>query len=89
MKFSQKEKEKLQAKIIERVVELKCPMCKGDNFIMAAGYFNNTLQSNLHITSLGGSSIPTIPIICENCGFTSQHALGILDNLNDLEDEKH
>ncbi len=82
MKFSQEQKVKLEEKIIERVGELKCPMCQTKNFIMVEGYFNNTIQIELHITALGGSSIPTIPIICMNCGFTSQHAIGILENLN-------
>jgi hypothetical protein len=60
---------------------LKCPMCTNQNFSIADGYFNNTLQENLSSIALGGTSIPTIGIVCTNCGFLSQHALGIINAL--------
>jgi hypothetical protein len=66
---------------------LKCPMCANANFTIADGYFNNTLQENLSSISLGGTSIPTIGIVCTNCGFLSQHALGIINALPDKDNE--
>ena len=60
---------------------LKCPMCTNTNFTIADGYFNNTLQENLSSIALGGTSIPTIGIVCTNCGFLSQHALGTINAL--------
>jgi len=64
-----------------RIPDLTCPMCKSKNFILADGYFNNTIQDNFQGLSIGGPSIPTIPIVCGQCGFVSQHALGVLGKL--------
>lgn len=77
-KLSQEEKEKIIKTLRERGVKSVCPMCGNNNFILADAYFNNTLQSNWETISLGGPSIPTIPIVCSKCGFISQHALGVL-----------
>ena len=56
----------------------RCPMCGNPHFTIADSYFNHTLQNDLKSVNLGGQSVPTIAIICTNCGFLSQHALGIL-----------
>ena len=58
---------------------LKCPMCGGNRFHLAQGYFINSVQREMNSFQLGGESIPTIAVICGNCGFMSQHAIGIID----------
>jgi hypothetical protein len=58
--------------------ETKCPMCGNTHFAISDSYFQNVLQDDINTTTLGGPSVPTIAIICTNCGFVSQHALGIL-----------
>jgi hypothetical protein len=75
------EKKKITEKLNERIKGLTCPMCKNHKFIIADGYFNNGLQTDFSSLSIGGPSIPTISIICDNCGFVSQHALGVLNLL--------
>ena len=55
-----------------------CPMCGHAHFTIADAYLSNTLQVNLESVTLGGPSIPSLAIICTNCGFISQHSLGIL-----------
>ncbi len=55
-----------------------CPMCGNATFSLADAYLVNTLQPDLATFSLGGTSIPAIAIICNNCGYISQHALGVL-----------
>ncbi len=59
-------------------VKSVCPMCGNKHFVLADGYFNNSLQTDFKSFSLGGAGIPTVPIVCSNCGFISQHALGVL-----------
>lgn len=76
--ISKKKKEEIAKILDEKLKGIKCPMCHKDSFIIADGYFNNVLQDNLDGLVLGGSTIPTISIICSNCGFVSQHALGAL-----------
>jgi hypothetical protein len=58
-----------------------CPMCGHKHFTIADAYTVNTLQSDFNALNLGGPSIPAIAILCTNCGFISQHALGALGQL--------
>ena len=55
-----------------------CPMCGHTHFTIADAYLSNTLQADFNSVTLGGPSIPSLAIICTNCGFISQHSLGIL-----------
>jgi hypothetical protein len=57
-------------------------MCGHNKFILTDGYFNHSVQANTNNISIGGPSVPTIAIICSNCGFVSQHAIGLLGLLN-------
>jgi hypothetical protein len=72
-------------RLTERGVKTTCPMCGNRNFILADGYFNNIMQTDFQNFVLGGPSIPTIATACSNCGFISQHALGVLGLLNNLD----
>ncbi|MFH1872792.1 MAG: hypothetical protein ABIK82_16425 [Pseudomonadota bacterium] len=56
----------------------KCPMCGNPHLALSEAYFNQTLQTDLGVMNLGGPSIPTIGVICTNCGFVSHHAIGVL-----------
>lgn len=78
--LSEDEKRRIAEALGKKVPHLKCPMCNHNKFSLAEGYFNNFIQDLKNI-SLGGPSIPTAVIICENCGFVSQHALGALQLL--------
>lgn len=75
--ISEEEKKRIAEALGRKVPHLKCPMCSHQRFSLAEGYFNNFIQDLKNI-SLGGPGIPTAVIICENCGFVSQHALGVL-----------
>ena len=79
--LSEDKKKELIADIKGRIQNLTCPMCQHKNFIIADGYFNNVMQDNFQNINLGGPGIPTIGIVCTNCGFISQHALGVLGKL--------
>ena len=83
------EKERIKTAIVKKIAHLNCPMCKSSSFTMSDGYFLNTLQEELKGVTLGGQAIPTISLICNTCGFVSQHALGVLGLLpkNDIENE--
>ena len=69
---------------------IKCPMCGNNHFIIGDGYFNSFMQDDFRNLNIGGPSIPSIPIICDRCGFISSHALGVLGLLpkNDNEGKK-
>ena len=58
--------------------KIACPMCGHAQFTIADAYVRNDLQSDIKNVTLGGPSIPAVAIICNNCGFISQHAIGVL-----------
>lgn len=73
----------------ERGANRPCPRCNNNNFTLLEGYFNQSIQPTINAgIMLGGPSIPSIVVICNNCGYISQHALGIL-GLLPKEDTKH
>lgn len=55
-----------------------CPMCCNENFLMIDACLVNVLQSDVKNVTLTGDYIPTLAIVCDNCGFLSQHAVGAL-----------
>ena len=57
---------------------MPCPRCASTEFSVADGYLNQTIQGELSGVVIGGPSIPSALIVCTNCGFMSQHALGAL-----------
>lgn len=76
--LTNEQKEKIKEELLKKVPVLTCPMCQHKGFAMVEGYFLNTIQVDLTSVNLGGQAIPTIGIICNNCGFVSQHAIGRL-----------
>ncbi len=78
--FSKEKKEHIIKLLTERFQKrpLFCPMCGHPHFTIADAYLRNDLQADLTSVNLGGPSIPTVAVICNNCGFISQHAIGVL-----------
>ena len=90
--ITQKQKELIVNKLTQKLIEkgIRCPMCGKDHFFIADGYFYNDLQDNLNGFTIGGSmALPTIPIVCANCGFVSQHALGVLGVSPESQNDNH
>ena len=77
--------EALMAKIKGRYV---CPICHNSSFTIVDGYLTQSIQEDYHGIVLGnGPMLPSIAVVCNNCGFTSMHNLGVLGLLN--ENENH
>ncbi len=65
----------------ERGVNSACPRCGRKDFaVVVEGYLENfLLPPDLRGTAVAQSSnIPSVALLCKNCGFISQHALGVL-----------
>ena len=77
--LSDPDKKRLLDTLKERGVQANCPMCSNKNFVLMDGYFSNPLQGNPNAGFVvGAPTIPTIAVVCTNCGFMSHHALGAL-----------
>lgn len=78
MEMTQEQKQEIINKLNEKGVNLPCPRCGNKAFNLLDGYFNQSIQDNLHTTIIGGKTVPSIITACTNCGYLSQHALGAL-----------
>jgi predicted RNA-binding Zn-ribbon protein involved in translation (DUF1610 family) len=79
--ISEETAKQIQAILEERGVKSACPRCGSKEFaVIVEGYLANLLQpSNLKgVTSVQGPNVPSVALVCKNCGFISQHALGVL-----------
>jgi thymidine kinase len=66
-------------KIIDKLNELKavkpCPRCGNQSFTVLDGILNHPIQKNINNVNIGGPSLPSIVVVCNKCGFISQHAI--------------
>ncbi len=58
---------------------MHCPLCSNNNWSVQTGYMFASLQTEISSgITLGVPGLPTVPIVCNNCGFVAQIALGSL-----------
>ena len=77
--WTDSQKKDIVERLQQKGVRGACPMCNKPNFTLLEGYFHNSPQAFAGVgLVLGGPTIPTIAIVCTNCGFLSHHAAGAL-----------
>ncbi len=82
--IEEKKKQEIAKRLNERVQNFSCPMCHKGQFTIVDGYVLETLQNDYKNLIIGGGQlIPSVIIVCNNCGYLSQHSLGVLGLLND------
>lgn len=55
---------------------LLCPICHKPQLAIMPGIFLNLVhEGNLDPLQIGPNGIPAVPLVCQNCGFISQHSL--------------
>ena len=86
-KISLEEANNIMAVLKKRGVILPCPRCGNTNVQLIDGYFNQPVSSAIGKIELGGPIVPSIITACVNCGFLSQHALGIIGLLPAKKEE--
>ncbi len=82
MLLTEEQKKKIIDTLSTKKAVNACPRCGKTAFTLVDGIFNQTVQSNIKSISLGGISIPTVIVSCDNCGFLSQHSIGVLGLLD-------
>lgn len=78
--MEQKRLNELVDALTNKGVNLPCPRCSHAKFSVV-GESLIPIQEDPNAFSIGGPSIPTIIIACDNCGYISQHAsapLGVM-----------
>lgn len=87
--LSEELKEKITEVLKNRNAFSPCPRCGKTEFIFADGLFTNILQNNLNAPRLYGRALPSAIIVCKNCGFISEHAIGVLGLLDQAKAVKN
>jgi ribosomal protein S27AE len=73
------EKTKIVKALEDRKAALPCPRCGSRSFTLVDGYFNQSIQPAVGGgLVIGGPAIPSVVVVCTQCGFMAQHALGVL-----------
>ena len=87
-KTKNKIKSNLEKKIKARGKNLACPICGNNGFILADGFVNETLQDGVGTGLIvGGPSIPTAVVICNNCGHVMKFSAGVLELIPKAKEE--
>lgn len=86
--ISDKERQDIIKVLTERIGGFSCPICHKGHFSLVDGFSSHALTDDYHIINLDGKIIPFVMLVCDNCGFVSQHALGSLGILPKQEEIK-
>lgn len=87
MLTNDKKKEIVQA-LASRVDKMECPICHQGSFTLIDGYITDSVQNEFSNQVIGSkTTLPSVALVCNNCGFISQHSLGILGLLSSIEND--
>ncbi len=77
MALTERQKQTVLGALKERI-RGGCPMCLQANWTIHNEVVSTMTASLGGDTTIGGGFVPMIQIICNNCGFVSHHAVGLL-----------
>jgi transcription elongation factor Elf1 len=84
--FKEKQSEIVQSLNAKLPGGLKCPVCEAKQFSLVDGYFAHDIQPNLENRRMGGINVPTVPVVCSNCGYIMEFAAARLIDLPKKDD---
>lgn len=81
------EKEQIINALTKKVPDMQCPICGNKHFIIADGYSVDVMHGDLEKHYLEGVTLPSISVVCSNCGHIEKFSLGVLGLLNNSKEE--
>lgn len=72
------DKRKILGKLVERMGHYQCPICHGESFTIVDGFLASSLHNTMHAIQTNDSFLPSVALVCSNCGFTSLHNAKVL-----------
>ena len=86
MQFTKEEREQIRNAIEEKAPKFnRCPLCLNQNWDLQDGFAFPTLQDRTGGQEIGGPGLPSVVIVCDNCGnthFLNAMVLGLKDLVN-------
>lgn len=83
--MSEEEKMKIAKALSQKLGNIVCPICHQSRYTLLDGYFASTVQKGYKGLELGGRVLPSVMLVCNNCGHLDNFSLGVL-GLMDAED---
>lgn len=86
--LTEEKKSQIIAKISGKAPKAKCPMCQQQSFTLVDGYITHNIQNDYKSIVVGsGKILPLATIVCNNCGYIAQFALGGLGLMEESQEE--
>lgn len=62
----------------KRIGNIVCPICHQSKYTLLDGYFVDVIQDKYQSIQLGGRILPSVMLVCNNCGHLESFSLGVL-----------
>ena len=80
------ERKRLIVKVLsQRVSSIVCPICHQSKYSFVDGYTIDPVQDDYKAVQLGGKIIPSVMLVCNNCGHIDRFSLGVLGLMDNEE----
>ena len=81
-------KEEIIQSLNTKVDSFSCPFCGQKEFTLVDGYLLDIVHNDFNSPQLLGKTLPSVSLVCNNCGFIAKFALGALGLMNNEPDIK-
>lgn len=76
--MNEERKKQIISALNQRVSSFVCPICHQARYTFVEGYTVDTVQEDFKDVQLGGRIIPSVVLVCGNCGHIDRFSLGLL-----------
>lgn len=76
--MTEEKKRQIVKALSQRVNSIVCPICHQSKYSFVDGYTIDPVQDDYKAVQLGGKFIPSVMLVCNNCGHIDRFSLGVL-----------
>ena len=76
--MTEEKKKKIANALATRIEKLFCPICHHQKYTLLDGYFIDSIQEDYREMRLDSKRLPSIILVCNNCGHLDSFSLGVL-----------
>lgn len=84
--MTEEKKKQIVKALSQRVNIIVCPICHQSKYSFVDGYTIDPVQDDYKAVQFGGKIIPSVMLVCNNCGHIDRFSLGVL-GLMDKEEQ--
>lgn len=76
--MNEERKKQIINTLSQRVSGFVCPICRQAKYSFIDGYTIDPIQEDYKGLQIGGRMIPSVMLVCNNCGHIDRFSLGVL-----------